>query len=561
MEKEEKEKEIDSASKENAETQPDSAARKEIINQKQPQTLREALTEYIQEVKKRNPSHAISLPMPRSVSSNIAYSSYTPDSFIEAALAKTRTQQDLTLLYDELEDQYGIRPRLPLSDTLLFGGFHRRFVNADSEHLQDPTIDHRRPLVLRPSERPTKFSASHGVFSVYNNMADEKQQVMSNTLSEGTFGGGKYPLHYAAYKGDLAKAKKLLKKSVWYKSGASVCVEDNLRGRTPLHVACATGHRNVVEILLKASSVELNSVDHWGWSPLMYAVHAGHEEIARFLISSRGADVCIRGNNGETAHSLSTIEHRGFALQRKALTCFIRNTEDNLTMQSAADGWPCTFGNVVHKTRPLPPYKKATVTFDMNGGRMQLKYRAGNFGLRWATRYFNLNKIGWPGDEESDPDPTFIQFAEARASQAGERAAMAGHVRGLGSKIEKWMRKSSEGNVIVEVVCEGGWVLERSEEEETIHIGNEIKGEGMPVQAPIITHPVPSIRLEIPIPDGLDPSYILRFLDMRVSHGKRQSVLDFQAQQAEIEARKAALRPKKGITAALRRFSTKLLRK
>jgi hypothetical protein len=526
-------------------------------------------------------------PLPRSVHADTASSSYTPLSFIDAAVADTRTPAALTALYDALEDQYGSRPRLPLSDSLLFGGFHRRFLSADgTTRMQDPTLGSQNMPVLRPEERPAQLSVSHGVFSVYNNAAGEERQVMTARMCEGTFGGGKYPLHYAAYAGDARAVKKLLQKSRWRKSGVDVVVEDNLRGRTPLHVACAAGHREIVEILLKIGGAQLNSVDHWGWSPLMFAVYAGHEDVARFLISSRGAHLSIHGNRGETAHTLSTVEHRGYTLQRKALTKFIRDTEDALTVQSAADGWPCTFGLAVHATRPLPRYQRAMAVFDIDGARLRLKYRAGQFGLRYATRYFNLHRIGWPGDEDSDPDHTSCNAAEARATKAGAAAAMAGHVRGMGRRIEPWMEKCAEGSVIMELVCAGGWVVERNEEEEDADIENETVRKGrVMTQGPRMRRmhgsgsgaknsrkaeagleqteedsgSVDAIRLEFPIPKGLHSSFMLRFLDMRVTNGRERALLDLEKDRVDREALKKAMQQGTGFGARLRKMSTRVM--
>ena len=530
-----------------------------------PATLREALLEFLERVQSAPDSSAPPLdavarhapspedmrghclpPLPRTVQAGIPCSPYEAKTFVDQAVANTRTPDALAALYDALEDQYGCRPRHPVSDNLLFGGFHRRFLGVDDMRMQDPSIKAQKVPVLRPEERPAHVSVSHGVLAVFNNMAGEERQVMTERMCEGTYGNGKYPLHYAAYKGDAPAVKQILQKSMWRKSGANVIVEDHLHGRTPLHVACAAGHMAIADVLLKVGGAELNIVDHWGWSPLMYAVHNGHEDVARYLISSRGAHLNIKGNLGETAYSLTTVEHRGHALQRKALTKFIRDTEDALTVQSAADGWPCTFGLSVHKSRPLPRYKKATVTFDLDGRRMRLKYRTGKFGLRWATRYFNLHRIGWPGDEDSDPDPTSLIATESRASKAGATAAMSGHVRGIGRKIEPWMENSAEGSTIVELLCAGGWVVNRSEEEEDMDIENEAMQNRVEMtQGPWIRESnVDAIRLEVPIPEGLDCSFMLRYLEKLVADGKARAQADLERDRLERDARREAMRGK-----------------
>jgi hypothetical protein len=279
-------------------------------------------------------------------------------------------------------------------DRKLYGGDHRRFYPVDGMLEQAPTKLPATIPALRPAHRPSNTTINHGVFAVYNSGAGEGKQVMTDRMCEGTFGQNKYPLHYAAYKNDLRTVKKLIKKTVWRIPATDVTIADNLKGRTPLHVACCYGHKDIAEALLKDGGANLEAIDHWGWSPLMYAVYSGHETLVRWLVSHRGAYLSVHGNRGETAWTLSQIEHRGFVSQRYALTNFIRTTEDELTRQSAANGWRCTFGPVVHPTRPKKNYKKVNMTISLDGSKLYLHYRVGEFGLKWATRTLNLNRIG-----------------------------------------------------------------------------------------------------------------------------------------------------------------------
>ncbi len=439
-------------------------------------------------------------------------------------------------------------------DARRYGGFHRRWVSADGDLLQEP--DNVPCPKLRPAHRPATSSVAHGVFAVYNNHAGEDAQVRANgRMLEGTFGGGRYLLHHAAFTGNLGAARTLLgryeppaegkrnprvatrgtddddgnKGTNRTKPGAfrvDVAVTDHLRDRTALHVACACGHKEIVDVLL-AAGAHRDAQDQWGWTPLMYAVHAGHERLVRYLVSRCGCLVSSVGKvgagadaEGATAYSLTLVEHRGRALQRAALTDFIRTTEDDLTAQSAANGWRCTFGPLVHRTRPPPRHRKVTATFALDGSRLVLKYRSGEFGLQWTTRILDLHRLGWPLDAKTgrevvyagppkrlrrqsrsrrwlpaalgggdgagkkmDGDvaaarqlaqrrewelskPVAIEFEEAVASAPAAAAAVAGHVRGYGKTIEPWMRLCEKGRPVVALVCRGGIAIERTEAEE-----------------------------------------------------------------------------------------------
>ena len=64
------------------------------------------------------------------------------------------------------------------------------------------------------------------------------------------------------------------------KAGADVNAKNNLGG-TPLHEAAASGHKEIVEVLItKGANVNVNI---GGWTSLHLAVDEGHTEIAELL--------------------------------------------------------------------------------------------------------------------------------------------------------------------------------------------------------------------------------------------------------------------------------------
>jgi len=58
--------------------------------------------------------------------------------------------------------------------------------------------------------------------------------------------------------------------------------------RTALHVACASGNKSAVELLIGYRGINLNPQDNFGRTPLMEAVRHGHEHVAR-LLKAHGA--------------------------------------------------------------------------------------------------------------------------------------------------------------------------------------------------------------------------------------------------------------------------------
>lgn len=66
-----------------------------------------------------------------------------------------------------------------------------------------------------------------------------------------------------------------------------------------LHYACASGHLDLVEWLLKQAGVTVTTSDTAGWTPLHSAASAGHVEVIRRLIAA-GADADAVTGQGRT---------------------------------------------------------------------------------------------------------------------------------------------------------------------------------------------------------------------------------------------------------------------
>ncbi|NXI61836.1 ANKR7 protein, partial [Anseranas semipalmata] len=73
--------------------------------------------------------------------------------------------------------------------------------------------------------------------------------------------------------------------------------------RTPLHLACANGHADVVRFLVQKKCL-LNLCDGADRSPLMEAVERQQEECVAILLE-HGADPNVRGYGGNTALHLA----------------------------------------------------------------------------------------------------------------------------------------------------------------------------------------------------------------------------------------------------------------
>uniref|UniRef100_T1JXK5 Ion transport domain-containing protein n=1 Tax=Tetranychus urticae TaxID=32264 RepID=T1JXK5_TETUR len=102
---------------------------------------------------------------------------------------------------------------------------------------------------------------------------------------------GSIPMHLAAQGGHMLVAGLLISRS-----GDSLMSRDR-QGRTCVHLASATGHRDMVALLL-GQGAEINAQDKKGWTPLHYASRHGYLSVVQLLVES-GADPTTASKDGK----------------------------------------------------------------------------------------------------------------------------------------------------------------------------------------------------------------------------------------------------------------------
>lgn len=95
--------------------------------------------------------------------------------------------------------------------------------------------------------------------------------------------GGITPLHLAVGEQHIKIASELLKRG----ASPNTRVKSN-NNSSVLHLACAWGYFDMVELLTNIESIDLNLRDDEGHSPLFFAKNGGFAKIADYLIQ-RGA--------------------------------------------------------------------------------------------------------------------------------------------------------------------------------------------------------------------------------------------------------------------------------
>ncbi|XP_030628026.1 ankyrin repeat domain-containing protein 26 [Chanos chanos] len=133
-------------------------------------------------------------------------------------------------------------------------------------------------------------------------------------------------VHKAASTGDVAKLKQLAKKN-----DLNQLDKEN---RTALHIACASGHTDVVQFLVE-SKVKLNLCDNQNRSALMKAVQCQQDRCVALLLEHE-ADPNLVDINGNTALHLAAL------IPSPAIALLLLDHEANINAQNKEGATPLT---------------------------------------------------------------------------------------------------------------------------------------------------------------------------------------------------------------------------
>ena len=143
-----------------------------------------------------------------------------------------------------------------------------------------------------------------------------------------------YPLHGAAWDGDVDKVRELLE------HGRYDVNEVNKYDETPLHVACEHGNLNVARMLIGTFKADMTIQDRDGATGLMLAIKHGHDNVAHALLEDYQCPVDIRDKHKTTvlhyACSANAIQSMKTLIQKYKVDMYSRNCANNTPLHVAA---------------------------------------------------------------------------------------------------------------------------------------------------------------------------------------------------------------------------------
>ncbi|XP_027621858.1 ankyrin repeat domain-containing protein 26 [Tupaia chinensis] len=211
--------------------------------------------------------------------------------------------------------------------------------------------------------------------------------------------GHLHKIHKAVLAGDLEQVQEILNRK------ENVVNQPDKKQRTALHLACASGHEEMVTLLAERQC-ELDLRDGQFKTPLIMAVQCQHEKCANILLEY-GADPIAHDSSGNTA--LHYAAHHGMiSIAQKLLSLYV-----NIDARSKAKMTPLL--NAISADKPemvdFLIKKKANVYAVDAMQRTALMFAAKHRSTYLVERFLNLGVNPCLKDDSGYTAETYAQFS------------------------------------------------------------------------------------------------------------------------------------------------------
>jgi ankyrin repeat protein len=251
-----------------------------------------------------------------------------------------------------------------------------RFLISAGAQVTVPTYD---------GETPLHTATKRGEFEIVRLLLNRGAKV--NALTD----TAESPLLWAASEGRYEIARVLIAE------GADVNTQGGEHFASPLHMAAEIGHKPLVRLLLD-STVRINPTDRLGRTPAIWAMHAGHLNIAK-LLAEAGAEI-----------NLHLAAYLGDAAAAKRL------------IEAGADvNLPDDIGYTPLHYAARGGQAEVAGLLIANGADVNAEGKYGNTPLHLATKHIEVTKVlvdhGAELDAENRSEETALQQAVSRGDK------------------------------------------------------------------------------------------------------------------------------------------------
>ncbi|KAE9971558.1 hypothetical protein EG328_005508 [Venturia inaequalis] len=197
-------------------------------------------------------------------------------------------QERLLLIFDPLKEEFWISPML-LRSPLPFPEIYNSTVEK---------ISHRRDCLGRTLLHALLDTTDYW-YLLQGSLVEMLDSAPEDIDAKDIF--GRTVLYTACEHGRYKAAVELLAR----KADPQL---PTILGLTPLHIAAASGHTSICNLLLQHGQCDIDSPNElYGWTPLCYAARHGHYDVVQLLLDHKGVDVNHRGILKRTPLRLAVV--------------------------------------------------------------------------------------------------------------------------------------------------------------------------------------------------------------------------------------------------------------
>ncbi len=231
----------------------------------------------------------------------------------DATLNKEQLAQQVLKLKDS-ENSEDIIKFISLSEGIVkLGLYTKDQLSIDLDHIAGDT---KRPLKIRKLAMYQKTSMASDIAKELGDFLEKlSDQDLNQTVNEllsfknSSHASLKKLSNEMTFPNYLSSPRVI---SALIKNKFDINALDN-NGQAAIHVAAQTGHKDIIEFILKQPGIDLNTKNKFGNTALHYAAVKGHKDIVELILKQPSVDLNAKDQLGDTALHFAAVKgHKDF---------------------------------------------------------------------------------------------------------------------------------------------------------------------------------------------------------------------------------------------------------